>query len=244
MTQAAVGVPASLHSSLLARLDRLGPAREVAPIGAVIGREFDYELLRAVAMTPGADLASALDLLCDAGLVLRRGHSSEARFLFKHALVQDAAYGSLLRADRRDVHRRIAEALEAHFSEMADIQPELLAHHFTEAELAEPAVRYWLRAGQQALKLSGMVEAAALLNKGLGLIPKVPDSIQRQEQELDLQIASTQRRVAFPQRPVQFDMYVEDEYATFVRYCFEDPLDAAIFRSRIEVRAERLKLAG
>jgi tetratricopeptide (TPR) repeat protein len=195
-TPATIGVPASLRSSLLARLDRLGPAREVARIGAVIGRDFDYELLRAVAITSEADLASALELLCSSGLVSRRGQGSEARFLFKHALVQDAAYSSLLRADRRDVHRRIAEALEAHFSELADIQPELLAHHFTEAELAEPAVRYWLRAGQQALKLSGMAEAAALLSKGLGLIAKVPDSNQRHEQELDLQIALGQAIIA------------------------------------------------
>ena len=191
-----VEVPASLHSSLLARLDRLGPAREVARIGAVIGREFDYELLRAVAGIPEGDLASALELLCDSGLVFRRGHPPEAKFLFKHALVQDAAYGSLLRADRRDVHRRIAEALEAHFSEIAETQPELMAHHFTEADMAEPAVRYWLKAGQQALGRSGMVEAAALLRKGLSLIATVPDGLERREHELDLQIALGQAIIA------------------------------------------------
>jgi class 3 adenylate cyclase len=192
----AVEVPASLHSSLLARLDRLGPAREVARIGAVIGREFDYEVLRAVARMPEADLASALNLLCDAGLTFRRGHPPEAKFLFKHALVQDAAYGSLLRADRRDVHRRIAGALEAHFSEIAEIQPELVAHHFTEADMAEPAARYWLKAGQHALGRSGMMEAASLLRKGLSLIATVPDSVERREYELDLQIALGQAVIA------------------------------------------------
>jgi predicted ATPase/class 3 adenylate cyclase len=194
--QPAVGVPPSLHSSLLARLDRLGPAREIARIGAVIGREFDYELLRAVARIPEGDLASALGLLCDSGLVFRRGHPPEARFLFKHILVQDAAYSSLLRTDRRDVHRRIAEALEAHFSEITEIRPELLAHHYTEADVAEHAVRYWLKAGQQALRLSAMVEAAALLSKGLRLIATVPDSIERREHELDLQIALGQAVIA------------------------------------------------
>ena len=176
--QPVMEVPASLHSSLLARLDRLGPAREVARIGAVIGREFDYELLRAVARISEVDLSSALELLCDSGLVFRRGHLPEARFLFKHVLVQDAAYGSLLRAERRDLHRRIGEALESHFPELTETQPELLAHHFTEADMAEHAVRYWLKAGQQALGLSGMVEAAALLRKGLSLISTVPDSVR------------------------------------------------------------------
>jgi len=194
--QSAVAVPASLNSLLLARLDRLGPAREVARIGAVIGHEFDYELLRAVTRISEGDLASALELLCDSGLLFRRGDGPEARFLFKHVLVQSAAYGSLLRADRRDVHRRIAQALEAHFSEIREIQPELLAHHFTEADVAEQAVRYWLKAGHQALKLSGMVEASALLSKGLNLIATLPDSIQRQEQELDLQIALGQAVIA------------------------------------------------
>lgn len=194
--QPAVEVPASLHSSLLARLDRLGPAREVARIGAVIGREFDYELLRAVAGVPERELESALARLCDKGLVFRRGDPPSVRFLFKHALVRDAAYSSLLRADRRVVHRRIAEALEAHFSELTRSQPELLAYHFTEAEASEHAVRYWLKAGQQALRLSGMVEAAALLGKGLNLIATMADSTQCSEHELDLQTALGQAIIA------------------------------------------------
>jgi class 3 adenylate cyclase/tetratricopeptide (TPR) repeat protein len=192
----AIEVPASLHSSLLARLDRLGPAREVARIGAVIGREFDIGLLRSVARISEDELTSALEQLCDSGLVFRRGHLPEARFLFKHVLVQDAAYGSLLRADRRDLHQRIAEALEAHFPEIMETRPELLANHSTEAGMPERAVRYWLKAGQQALGLSGMVEAAALLRKGLSLIEAVPDSLPRQEHELDLQIGLGQAIIA------------------------------------------------
>jgi predicted ATPase/class 3 adenylate cyclase len=191
--RSAMEVPASLHSSLVARLDRLGSAREVARIGAVIGREFDYELLRAVARIAEGDLASALDQLCDSGLVFRRGHLPEARFLFKHALVQDAAYDSLLRADRRDLHQRIAEALEAQFPEITETRPELLAHHFTEGDVPGHAIRYWLKAGQQALGLSGMVEAAALLRKGLSLIATAPDS---QEYELELQIGLGQAIIA------------------------------------------------
>lgn len=156
--QPSVEVPASLRSSLLARLDHLGSAREVARIGAVIGREFDYDLLRAVAGISEGDLTAALDRLCDSGLVLRRGQPPTAKFLFKHVLVQDTAYSSLLRADRRNLHRRIAEALEAQFSETAESQPELLAHHFAEAAMGESAVRYLLRAGQQALGLSAMTK--------------------------------------------------------------------------------------
>jgi class 3 adenylate cyclase/tetratricopeptide (TPR) repeat protein len=194
--QAHIDVPASVLSSLLARLDHLGPARAVARIGAVIGREFDYDLLRAVADMPEADLASALDRLCASGLILRRGYPPEAKFLFKHALVQDAAYGSLLRADRRSVHRKIAEALEAQFCKIAETRPNLLAHHFTEAAMSESAVRYLLRAGQQALGLSAMAEAATILGRALGLIITLPDGTKRQENELDLQIALGQATIA------------------------------------------------
>jgi class 3 adenylate cyclase len=191
-----VEVPASLRSSLLARLDRLGPAREVARIGAVIGREFDYDVLRVVAGLSEAELATALGRLVDSGLVLRRGDPPDARFLFKHVLVQDAAYSSLLRADRRSLHRRIAEVLEAQFSELTETQPELLGHHFTEAGMGQRAVRYLLKAGQQALGLSAMTEAAALLGKALTLIPTLPESIARHESELDLQIAIGQASIA------------------------------------------------
>ena len=123
----------------MARLDRLGPAKEVAQIGAAIGREFSHALLAAVARKPEAELASALDRLIAAGLLFRQGVPPHATYLFKHALVQDAAYGTLLREPRRALHARIAEALESQFAEIAESQPELLARHCTEAGLIEKA---------------------------------------------------------------------------------------------------------
>ena len=129
----ALAVPASLHASLMARLDRLGPAKEVAQIGAAIGREFSHALLAAVVRKPEAELGSALDRLIEAGLLFRQGVPPHATYLFKHALVQDAAYGTLLREPRRALHARIAETLESQFAEIAESQPELLARHCTEA---------------------------------------------------------------------------------------------------------------
>ena len=135
----ALAVPASLHASLMARLDRLGPAKEVAQIGAAIGREFSHALLAAVVRKPEAELGSALDRLIAAGLLFRQGVPPHATYLFKHALVQDAAYGTLLREPRRALHARIAETLESQFAEIAENQPELLARHCTEAGLIEKA---------------------------------------------------------------------------------------------------------
>ena len=137
-----VAVPASLHASLMARLDRLGSAKEVAQIGAVIGREFPHALITAVARKGEPELRSGLDRLIDAGLLFRQGVAPHATYLFKHALVQDAAYGTLLREPRRALHARIAETLESKFAEMAESQPELLARHFTEAGLVEKAASY------------------------------------------------------------------------------------------------------
>ena len=131
----ALAVPASLHASLMARLDRLGPAKEVAQIGAAIGREFSHPLLAAVVHKPEAELASALDRLMAAGLLFRQGTPPHATYLFKHALVQDAAYGTLLREPRRTLHARIAETLESQFAGIAENQPKLLARHYTEAGL-------------------------------------------------------------------------------------------------------------
>ena len=131
----AMAVPASLHASLMARLDRLGPAKEVAQIGAAIGREFTHALLAAVVRKPEAELESALDRLIPAGLLFRQGVPPHATYLFKHALVQDAAYGTLLREPRRALHARIAETLESQFAEIAENLPELLARHYTEAGL-------------------------------------------------------------------------------------------------------------
>ena len=136
----------------MARLDRLGSAtREVAQAGAAIGRDFDYGLLTAITDLPEPQLREALDRLINAGLVFARGAPPEASYLFKHALVQDAAYGSLLRSRRQSLHRRIAVTIEERFPEMAQAQPALIAQHCAAAGLVEQAVEYWLKAGQQAL---------------------------------------------------------------------------------------------
>ena len=170
----ALAVPASLHASLMARLDRLGPAKELAQIGAAIGREFSHALLAAVVRKPEAELGSALDRLIAAGLLFRQGVPPHATYLFKHALVQDAAYGTLLREPRRALHARIAEALESQFADIAENQPELLARHCTEAGLIEKAAGLWGKAGQRSLERSALVEAVAQLNRALDQIAALP----------------------------------------------------------------------
>ena len=154
----ALSVPPSLHASLMARLDRLGPAKEVAQIGATIGREFSHALLAAVARKPETELVSALDRLVAAGLVFPQGVPPHATYLFKHALVQDAAYGTLLREPRRALHARIAETLEREFVDISEAQPELLARHCTEAGLIAKAVGLWGKAGKRSLERSALVE--------------------------------------------------------------------------------------
>jgi class 3 adenylate cyclase/predicted ATPase len=183
-------VPAMLHASLMARLDRLGSAaKEVAQVGAALGREFPYELLAAVAQRDAAELDAALDQLVVAGLAFRRGALPQATFLFKHALVQDAAYGTLLRAKRQELHGRVAHVLEEQWPETAETEPELLAHHCAQAGLVERAIAYYARAGQRAVARSAMAEAIAQLIKGLELLTSLPDGASRQRQELELQIA-------------------------------------------------------
>jgi class 3 adenylate cyclase/predicted ATPase len=185
----ALSVPATLHASLMARLDRLGPAaKEVAQIGAAIGREFPYQLLRGAAGRGDAELQAALGRLVDAGLVFCRGALPQATFLFKHALVQDTAYGTLLRGNRHALHARIGAVLEERFPETAETQPEILAHHFTQAEQAGKAADYWHRAGQVALARSAVPEAVAQLRKGLAVLDKLPHGAGRQRRELDLQM--------------------------------------------------------
>ncbi|MBV8398976.1 MAG: AAA family ATPase [Acetobacteraceae bacterium] len=185
-----LSVPPTLHASLMARLDRLGSAaREVAQAGAAIGREFGYALLASTTDLPEAPLRQALDRLADAGLVFARGTPPEASYLFKHALVQDAAYGSLLRGRRQGLHQRIVAVLEERFPDIVQAQPALLAQHCQEAGLAKQAVGYWLKAGQQALARSAMTEAVAQLRKGLDVLADLPDNPWRQQQELDLQAA-------------------------------------------------------
>ena len=163
-----VAVPASLHASLMARLDRLGSAKEVAQIGAVIGREFPHALIAAVANKGEQELRSVLDRLIDAGLLFRQGLAPHATYLFKHALVQDAADGTLLREPRRALHARIAETLESRFAEIAERQPELLARHCTEAGLIEKAAGLWGRTA--VARAPARVEAVEQLTRALALI--------------------------------------------------------------------------
>ena len=189
----ALAVPASLHASLMARLDRLGPAKEVAQIGAAIGREFSHALLAAVVRKPEAEMGSALDRLIQSGLLFRQGVPPHASYLFKHALVQDAAYGTLLRERRRALHARIAEALESQFAEIAETQPELLARHYTEAGQIEKAAGLWGKAGQRSLERSALVEAVAQLTRALAQIAALPitHALRREQIKLQVALAST-----------------------------------------------------
>jgi len=184
-----IAVPASLHASLMARLDRLGPAKEVSQIGAAIGREFSHALLAAVVRKPEAELNSALDRLTDAGLLFQQGVPPHATYLFKHALVQDAAYGTLLREPRRALHARIAETLESQFAEIAESQPELLARHCTEAGLIEKAAGFWGKAGQRSLERSALIEAVEQLTRALGQIAALPANPALRREEIKLQAA-------------------------------------------------------
>ncbi len=187
---ASLGVPATLQASLMARLDRLGPAaKRVAQIGAAIGREFSYELAAAVGEFAEAGFQEALQRLVDAGLAFQRGMPPTAEYMFKHALVQDAAYGTLLRGPRRQLHARIAEALEAQSPEMMDSQPELFAQHYAEAGLVEKSVDYWGKAGRRSAARSAMAEAAAQFQKGLDQLGLLPDTPEHKRQELELHIA-------------------------------------------------------
>jgi len=185
----ALAVPASLRASLMARLDRLGPAKEVAQIGAAIGREFSHALLGAVVRKPEPELNAALDRLIASGLLFRQGLPPHATYLFKHALVQDAAYGTLLREPRRTLHARIAETLESRFVEIAESQPELLARHYSEAGLIEKAAGFWGEAGQRSLERSALVEAAEQLRRALAQMASLPATPALRREEIKLQVA-------------------------------------------------------
>jgi len=188
--QLTLAVPATLHASLMARLDRLGASsKEVAQIGAAIGREFSYDVLAAVARRTDTELQSALARLTDAGLVFQRGTPPDALFLFKHILVQDVAYGMLLRSERQALHTRIVEVLEGSFPQLSESEPALLARHSAEAGLMEKAADYFGRAGKQAIARSAMTEAVAMVRKALTLIAELPDDAARWRRELALQSA-------------------------------------------------------
>ncbi len=191
-----VAIPLTLQDSLMARLDRLGPAKEIAQIGAAIGREFSYDLLRAVAGIDDTALRDALDRLEVAELASSRGKSAKAAYVFKHALVQDAAYGMLLRETRRQLHGRIAKALEDHFPTTVERQPELIAHHCAQAELGEKAVRYWLKAGATAVSRSANLEAISHLQNGLQRLNTMPFDDKRPRLELELQLTLGQALIA------------------------------------------------
>ena len=182
-----VAIPATLQESLMARLDRLPKLREVAQLGAVIGREFAYEMLRAIAPMDEARLQDGLNQLVEAELLYRRGRPPRAKYIFKHALIQDAAYQSLLKRTRQQCHRQVADLLESRFPETVETQPELLAHHHTEANSPQTAVEYWLKAGQQAVHRFADREAVGHLEKGLGVLVTLPDTPERARQELTLQ---------------------------------------------------------
>ena len=171
-----LAIPTTLHDSLMARLDRLAAVKEVEQLGATLGRTFSYELLRAVTPLDEAALQQALAQLVAAELLYQRGVTPQATYLFKHALIQEAAYQSLLRSTRQQSHQRIAQVLAERFPEMAETQPELLAHHYTEAGLSAPAVGYWQRAGQRAIQRSANLEAMSHLTRGLEVLAALPDT--------------------------------------------------------------------
>lgn len=182
-----LAVPATLQASLVARLDRSASVREVAQAGAVLGREFAHDLLAAVSGLPEPPLREALDRLAGAGIVQRRGTPPDAVYAFRHALIQDAAHGTLLRERRRDLHRRAAEAIGRLHPEAAERAPEVLAHHWAEAGVAEAAVEHYLRAGQRSATRSAVQEARAHLARGLALLPGVPQGKTARRLEAGLQ---------------------------------------------------------
>ena len=184
-----VAIPDTLQDSLMARLDQMNTAKEVAQLGSVLGREFAYDLIRALSWQDDETLQSALAQLVRAELLYQRGRAPRARYLFKHALIQDAAYASLLRSVRQGYHQQMAQLLEARFPEVVETQPEVVAHHYTEAACPDQAIGYWLRAGQHAAQRSANQEAVRHLHTGLGLLATRPDTPERTEQELTLHMA-------------------------------------------------------
>ena len=182
-------IPPTLQQSLMARLDRLGPAREVGQIGAVIGRDFPYALLRAVAGMDDTPLQAALDQLADADILLVQGLPPDAHYRFKHALIQDAAYENLLKSRRQVLHRRVGETLRDKFAGTVNTEPELLAHHFTQAGMTETAIEWWGKAGQRSLERSALVEAIAQLTRALDQIATLPATPALRRERIKIQVA-------------------------------------------------------
>jgi predicted ATPase len=182
-----IRIPASLHESLMARLDRLPTVRELAQMGAVLGREFAYEMLRAIAAIDEPRLRDGLGRLVEAELLYQRGRPPHSRYVFKHALIQDAAYQSLLRRTRQHYHRQVAELLENSFTDTVETSPELVAHHYTEAGMPAQAVTYWQRAGERAVRRSANEEAIGHLTAGLAQLTQLPETPELAKQELAVQ---------------------------------------------------------
>ena len=183
-----IPIPTTLQDSLMARLDRLNTAKELAQLGATLGREFSYELLQAISPLAEDALQQGLRQLVESELVYQRGLPPQAQYTFKHALIQDAAYQSLLKSRRQQLHQQIARILEERYPETKETQPELLAHHYTEARLSEQAIPYWQQAGQRAVERSANQEAIGHLSEGLELLKTFPDTPERALKELTLQI--------------------------------------------------------
>ena len=224
----ALAVPASLHASLMARLDRLGPAKEVAQIGAAIGREFSHALLAAVVRKPETDLQLALDRVTAAGLLSQQGVPPHATYLFKHALVQDAAYGTLLRDPRRALHARIADTLESQFSDITENRPELLARHCTDAGLIEKAAGLWGKAGQRSLERSALIEAVAQFTRALDQLASLPGTPALRRDQIRRQVGlanALYHTKGFAETRAAFDQArVMIEHAEGLGEQIEDPL--------------------
>jgi predicted ATPase len=193
----ALSVPATVHAPLMARLDALGPAKDIAQIGSAIGREFSFELLSAVAERPSDELQAGVDKLVDAGLVIQRGTPPRATYHFKHALIQDAAYGTLLRGPRQRLHARIAEVLARQFPETANAVPEVLAQHYPNAGMVDQAIAFWRIAGERAVTRSAIEEAIAHFTNGLNAIAQLAEGHKRQKLELDCRLSLSEALIAY-----------------------------------------------
>lgn len=192
----AFAIPATLQDSLMARLDRLGPSREIAQIGAALGRSFPHQLIAAVAPISERALHAALHQLSAADLVYRRGEPPDATYIFKHALVQDVAYESLLRSRRHQLHSRIADVLSDHFADTVETEPEIMAHHLAQAGRLEEAIGYLRRAGERAIRRSANVEAIRHLQKGLDLLQMLPETSEREQVQLGIDVILGQALIA------------------------------------------------
>ena len=206
-----LAIPASLHDALMARLDRLAAVKVVAQLGATIGRTFTYELIQAVAQLDTATLQGALALLVETEVVAQRGLPPQATYTFRHALIQEAAYQSLLRSTRQQYHQQLAQVLEARFPDICETQPELLAHHYTEAGLSAQALPYWQRAGQRAMARSGYREAVACFEQALVTLRRLPERRDTLEQAIDIRLAMRNALLALGDYKAMFDLLCEAE---------------------------------